>query len=116
MEELVADTGEHPSAARRNASPGELDKETREELVDVEGRGFGEFGEKVGGEVDGVVDVVRERDGRGVGQASLQEVAGAESRLGGTKTTTAAVGIVVRAARRGGRVRLFRGSNGKIDD
>ena len=116
VEELAADAGEDPGATRRDASLGELDEEPREELANVDGgRGFGEFGEKVGGEVGGVVDGLRERDGRGLGQASFQEVPGTQARLRGTKATTAAVGIAVLATRRSGGVRWNRGRDGEID-
>jgi len=106
VEELAADAGQNPGATRRNSSLGELDEEPREELANVDGGGFGEFREKVGGEVDGVIDGLRERDGRGFGHASFQKVPGAKSRIRGTKAATAAVGIAVLATRRGGYVRL----------
>jgi len=107
VEELAADAVEHPGATRGDASLGELNEEPREELADIDARrGFGEFREKFGREIDGVVDGLRERDGRGLGQASFQKVPGAKSGVRGTKATPAAVGIAVLATRRRGSVRL----------
>ena len=56
VEELIGDVSKNGSAARRDASFGDLGEETGEEDVDVSGLGeIGGLREEVGGEIVGVV-------------------------------------------------------------
>lgn len=55
MEELVGEVAEHGGAARRDASPGDLNDEAREEFLDVLAGGeFVEFWEELGEQVFGI--------------------------------------------------------------
>jgi hypothetical protein len=58
VEELVGDVGEDGGAAWGDATFGYEEEKAGEELADVGAGGeFGEFGEKVGGEVFGVIEL-----------------------------------------------------------
>jgi hypothetical protein len=79
VEELIGNVGHDGGAARGDAALGDEDQEAGKELVDGEGGiKFGEFGEKVGGEVFEVAGGGDERQASGDLQV---EVADAESGL-----------------------------------
>ena len=63
MQELVGDVGEDGGAARPDAAFGHLNKETGEELADVDAGGeFGKLGEEVRREIGRVIGGCREGD------------------------------------------------------
>ena len=89
MEKLVGDEGEDGGAAGRDASPGDLGEQTREELADVlSGGEFGEAARKeIGGKVGGVIGKFRN-------SKALAEMLRAEAGMGWRGREAAAHAIV----------------------